>query len=105
MKIVQALQEKGLNADVVNARFVKPLDTELLKNMQSEYVVTMEDNVLLGGMGSMINNALISMQKPCKIKNFAYRDEFIVQGSISALQAEYGVNCKEIQEYIESVLV
>lgn len=105
MKIVQALQEKGLNADVVNARFVKPLDMNLLKNMQSEYIVTMEDNVLLGGMGSMINNTLISMQKPCKIKNFAYRDEFIVQGSISALQAEYGVNCKEIQEYIESVLV
>ncbi len=105
MKVIQALKEKGLNADVINARFVKPLDVDMLKNIQSEYIVTMEDNVLLGGMGSMINNALIAMQKPCKIKNFAYRDEFIVQGSISALQAEYGVNCKEIQEYIESVLV
>ena len=105
MKVIHALKEKGLDSDVINARFVKPLDMDMLKNVQSEYIVTMEDNVLLGGMGSMINNALISMQKPCKIKNFAYRDEFIVQGSISALQAEYGVNCKEIQEYIESILL
>ena len=105
MKIINELKAKGLNADVINARFIKPLDINLLKNIQSEYIVTMEDNVLLGGMGSMINNAVISMQKACKIKNFAYRDEFIPQGSISALQAEYGVNCKEIQAYIESVLL
>ena len=105
MKIINELKAKGLNADVINARFIKPLDIKLLKNIQSEYIVTMEDNVLLGGMGSMINNAVISMQKACKIKNFAYRDEFIPQGSISALQAEYGVNCKEIQAYIESVLL
>jgi deoxyxylulose-5-phosphate synthase len=39
-----------------------------------------------------------------KVKNFAYRDEFIPQGSIAALQAEYGVNCQEIQDYIEEIL-
>lgn len=104
MKVVKALADKGLDIDVISARFVKPLDMELLGNLQSEHIVTIEDNVLLGGLGSMINNAVIRMQKPCKIKNFAYRDEFIPQGSISALQAEYGVNCEEIQAYIEQIL-
>ena len=105
MRILQELQSKGMDFNVVNARFVKPLDRELLESLQSEYVITLEDNVLLGGFGSMVNNALIESGKPCKIKNFAYRDEFIPQGSIGQLQQEYGVNSKEIQAYIESVLL
>ena len=40
----------------------------------------------------------------CKIKNFAYRDEFIPQGTISQLQSDYGVNCQEIESYLMDVL-
>lgn len=104
MKILKNLQEKGVDFDVVNARFVKPLDVELLQNLKSEYVITMEDNVLLGGLGSLMNSQMISMNKPCIIKNFAYKDEFIVQGSVAMLQKEYGVNAEEIESYIRQVL-
>jgi len=41
------------------------------------------------------------MGKTCKVKNFAYRDEFIPQGKVSDLQREYGVSCQEIEEYIQ----
>ncbi|MBO5411958.1 MAG: 1-deoxy-D-xylulose-5-phosphate synthase [Clostridia bacterium] len=104
MKVLQVLQEQGKSFDVVNARFVKPLDVEFIRNIQSETIITLEDNVFLGGFGSMVNGECIRMNKRCNIKNFAYVDTFIPQGSISALQSEYGVNCKEIQAYIEQVL-
>lgn len=104
MKILQNLQKEGVEFDVVNVRFVKPLDEELLRDLKSECVITLEDNVSIGGFGALVNNTLISMQKECKIKNFAYRDEFIRQGAIAALQKEYGVDCEEIQAYISSVL-
>lgn len=104
MKVLHNLEKQGKSFDVVNVRFVKPLDEELLKSLNSEYVITMEDNVFLGGFGSMVNSALLQMEKECKIKNFAYRDEFIPQGSISSLQSRFGVNCQEIEEYIADKL-
>jgi len=87
----------------VNARFVKPLDTELLQSL-SGTVITMEDNVLLGGFGSMVGTYVSQNRLPLTVKNFAYRDEFIVQGNVGELQAEYGVDTKEIVRYIQDSL-
>ena len=104
MKILKNLQEKGLDFDVVNARFVKPLDMEFIKNTDATHVITLEDNVANGGFGQAVSIALLQADKSCLIKNYAYRDEFIPQGGVAALQAEYGVNCKEIEEFIKSIL-
>lgn len=104
MKVLSNLQKQGKDFHLVNARFVKPLDWEFLQNTQSERIVTIEDNVLLGGFGSMVTCAISQLQKPCIVKNFAYRDSFIPQGKITDLQAEYGVNCAEIERYISEVL-
>lgn len=104
MKVLHNLEKQGKRFDIVNARFVKPLDENFLQNLQSEYVITMEDNVFLGGFGSMVNSALIGMDKTCKMKNFAYRDEFIPQGSIPSLQSRFGVNCQEIERFISDIL-
>ncbi len=104
MKVLQNLQKLGMDFDVVNARFVKPLDTELLRNLDSEYIVTLEDNVFLGGFGAMLDGVIMQSGKACKVKNFAYRDEFIPQGKIGDLQSEYGVNCKEIEKYLLEIL-
>lgn len=104
MKILHNLESAQKRFDIVNARFVKPLDEDFLRDLQSEYVITIEDNVFLGGFGSMINSALIRLNKPCKIKNFAYHDEFIPQGSISSLQSRFGVDCREIEKTILNIL-
>ncbi len=105
MKVAQNLEKQGKQADVVNARFVKPLDKELLLGLTTEHLITMEDNVFLGGFGSAVNGELIKSGKSCKIKNFAYRDEFIPQGSVSQLQSDYGVSCVELESYLSEVLV
>ena len=104
MKVLQNLQKRGMDFDVVSARFVKPLDMELLHNLDSEYIITLEDNVFLGGFGAMLDGVIMQSGKACKVKNFAYRDEFIPQGKIGDLQSEYGVNCKEIEEYLLEIL-
>ncbi len=104
MKVLKNLEKQGKRFDVVNARFIKPLDISFLKNLQSEYIVTIEDNVFLGGLGAMIDGEIVRLGMACKVKNFAYRDEFIHQGSVAALQSEYGVDCKEIEKYITELV-
>ena len=104
MKVLQKLQKIGKSFDIVNARFVKPLDKEWLEKTQSKYIVTIEDNVALGGFGSMVSCAIQDLSKDVVVKTFAYRDAFIPQGKIADLQAEFGVNCAEIEAYITSIL-
>lgn len=104
-KVLNVLEKQGKTFDIVNARFVKPLDVEFLKTLQSEYIITIEDNVFIGGFGAMVNNACIQMDKPCKMKNFAYRDAFIPQGKVADLQCEYGVSCQELETYLSEVLI
>ena len=105
MKVLKSVQESGKSFDVVNARFVKPLDKEFLSKLTSKHVVTIEDNVSIGGFGATVCETLNALEKDCKIKNFAYRDEFIPQGSVAELQAEYGVHCETVTAYIKSVLL
>ena len=104
LSVLERLQEKGISFNVVNARFIKPLDQKLLANLQGT-VVTIEDNVLLGGFGSLVNTHVIQSHLPLTVKNFAYRDEFIRQGGIAQLQKEYGVSCDEIEAFIENVFM
>ena len=105
MKILQNMQALGADFDVINARFVKPLDKEFIKNTDATHIITLEDNVANGGFGQAVTVAFMQANKDCKVKNYAYRDEFIPQGGVAALQSEYGVNCKEIEEYVKSILL
>lgn len=104
MKVQKNLEKQGFSCDVINARFVKPLDMDLLNTLKSTHIVTIEDNVYLGGLGAMIGGEILKQNKDVTLKTFAYRDEFIPQGSIASLQSEYGVDCKEIENYLLQVL-
>ena len=104
MKVLDGLQAKGKSVDIINARTVKPLDTEMLNSLQHKHIVTIEDNVLLGGFGSMVNTFITQSGKQARVKNYAYRDEFIVHGSVAQLQAEYGVDWEEILRYTDEIL-
>ena len=99
MKIFQGLEAEGKAFNVVNARFVKPLDEDLLNSLKGT-VVTVEDNVEIGGFGSLVTGYLTKKQSDCKIKTFAYEDKFIPQGGIAQLQREYGVDCEKIKAFI-----
>ena len=94
------LSESGTEVGVINARFVKPLDTELLDKLECGLIVTLEDNALLGGFGSLVDTYFCESKR--LIKNFAYSDEFIPQGSVDELMRDYGINLKDICDYIKN---
>lgn len=107
LKIWKKFFDSGKDFDVVNARFIKPLDKELLFSLKNRNIVTIEDNVFIGGFGSLIDTALCEEYGDTgafRVKNFAYRDEFIPQGNVSDLQREYGVSGEEVEKYLAEIL-
>jgi 1-deoxy-D-xylulose-5-phosphate synthase len=103
LKTREILLEEGLSCTVVNARFVKPLDQELLleKVAQHKYVVTMEENVIAGGFGSGVLEFLC--QKGKINNNFlmlGLPDEFVTHGSQSLLREKVGLTPEVMVERI-----
>ena len=80
----EKLAEQGISAGVVNMRFVKPLDKELLLAQAKEYgkIVTLEEGVLQGGVGSAVLEALNEAQllTKCRVLTLGIPDEFVLHG-------------------------
>lgn len=98
LSAAQSLPEYKIK--VINARFVKPLDTALLDSLSESLIITVEDNMLIGGFGSLINN--FYSEKSKTLKNFAYEDKFIEHGGVSELMKEHGVSAEAISKYIKN---
>ncbi len=103
LKIAENVRQRalavGFDFSVVNARFVKPLDIQLLNSFSQKYVVTLEDNVLKGGFGMAIDQFYLNSGKI--LKNFGYGDCFIPHGNAMKLAGEFGLSEEEIFEYIK----
>ena len=94
---------KALGATVVNMRFVKPLDEELVLEMAKTHdvIVTVEENVVAGGAGSAVNEFLQAQQVLMPILNLGLPDEFVEQGTREELLALCGLDEHGIQTRIE----
>ncbi|WP_238916004.1 1-deoxy-D-xylulose-5-phosphate synthase [Clostridium sp. YIM B02555] len=96
------LYEKGINPMVINATFIKPIDKDLLENIKKEgyNILTIEDNILKGGLGSAIRDYLIETDYKGTIKSLGYKDEFVSQGSVEILYKAYGLDCDNISKVV-----
>jgi 1-deoxy-D-xylulose-5-phosphate synthase len=96
------LYEKGINPMVINATFIKPIDKDLLENIKKEgyNILTIEDNILKGGLGSAIKDYLIVTDYKGTIKSLGYNDEFVLQGSVEILYKAYGLDCDNISKVV-----
>ncbi len=83
---------------IINARSVKPLDTEMLAAMPETEIITVEDNVFTGGLGSQIDSYFVNSGK--HIKHYALGDEFISQGTVYEIFKEQGITGEDIAAYI-----
>ncbi len=92
-----------LNATVVNMRWAKPLDTELLLNVAAEHegLVTLEDGAIMGGAGSAVLEALHAAGVLKPLLQLGLRDEFIEHGDQAKLMALQGLDANGIQSAIE----
>ena len=92
-RIADKLEEKGIEVEVINARFLKPLDKEtILKTIKkTKNVITIEDGTNINGLGTTIKELIIDEKlENVDIKVFAYPDKFIEHGSVEELEKKYG---------------
>jgi 1-deoxy-D-xylulose-5-phosphate synthase len=100
------LSAQGINATVVNARFAKPLDTALINDLASHIkrIVTVEENVLTGGLGSSVARLLQeSTHGNVAVKNIGIPDQFIEQGTQAILRSKYNLDAKGIERKVREL--
>ena len=96
---------------VVNMRWVKPLDTEMLERLIADgitHIVTAEEHMIMGGAGSAVNEYLLNdsaayTARPCVIYNIGIADRFIAHGSPAEQLADCGLDADGIVRQIRSV--
>ena len=93
----------NLNATVVNMRFIKPLDRELILNLAKshELVVTVEENMIMGGAGSAVSELLNDAGCSVPTLNLGLPDQHIEQGSAGQVLAACGLDAAGIQHAIQ----
>ncbi len=106
MIAVTELAEKGIDANVINARFIKPMDTQMLDKLASDFdnIVTVEENILPGGFGEGVAEYLISKGWKGGIKHFALPDKFIEHGTREQLLEMNGLDPADISRGIVQFL-
>ena len=104
-KAYLANKEYKLNAKIINATFIKPLDEDILNELiKKKYnILTIEDNVLNGGLGSLISFYLLQHGFKGRIKSMGFDDKFIEQGTIEELYNQEGLTIEKIKDNVESL--
>ena len=98
------IAEKLEKIEVINARFLKPLDVEKIKESiaKTKNVIVIEDGTSVGGLTTAIKELIVDENlKNIKFKSFAYPDKFIEHGSVEELEKRYNVDENAIKRYLE----
>jgi len=103
LEAAQELASHGVEATVVNARFAKPLDSELIIDLTNRIkrIVTVEENAVTGGFGSGVAD-LLQKSGRCdvQVKSIGIPDEFTEQGTQAILRSKYGLDAKGIAQQV-----
>ncbi|WP_411754462.1 1-deoxy-D-xylulose-5-phosphate synthase [Serratia sp. (in: enterobacteria)] len=97
---------EAMNATLVDMRFVKPLDEQLVLEMAAshEVLVTLEENAIMGGAGSGVNELLMAKRRVVPVLNIGLPDDFIPQGGQEEIRSDLGLDAAGIQRQIETWL-
>ena len=100
------LHEKGVEAGIVNPRFIKPLDAALLKEQATtaRVIATIENGVITGGFGDGVAEVLCDAGFAGKVLRFGWPDEFIAHGTPAKLMETHGLTPDAIVERLQSAL-
>jgi len=104
LEVAMALRARGLDVGVINARFIKPLDEETLLNVaeKTDYLITLEENVLAGGFGSAVLELLEAqgLLQQVKVKRIGVPDVFVEHGDNGSLYRALGLDVGQLVERI-----
>jgi 1-deoxy-D-xylulose-5-phosphate synthase len=107
LSAAERLDRDGISTMVVNARFIKPIDRNLLFSIASKIkrIVTIEENVLAGGFGSAVLEFLDNAEvQDVKVRRIGLPDEFIEQGNQAELRKKYGLDEEGIYQAALSLI-
>ena len=98
----EALKKHKIDCGVINMRFVKPLDTQIIDEALkvSKHLVTVEDNMLAGGFGSAVAEYLADKQANFKLLRLGIGDEFVEHGKVANLFDKLGLNAGQMTDHI-----
>ncbi len=103
-QVHKLLKSMGYFCSLINVRFVKPLDRELLDNLAKDHdlLVTMEENVATGGFGEHVVRYFNekNMAGEIKIQNIALEDVYVEHGNVEILKKEHGIDAESVVKRI-----
>ncbi len=102
----ETLQKEGLSVAVIDARFIKPLDTELIFLWARECSVTLtvEENVLQGGFGSAVIEAITDRKENIPVRRLGLPDSFLEHATLEELRAGLGIDADGIAAAVRESL-
>ena len=101
-KAVQLLKSQGYNPGLVNVRFIRPMDEEMLHVLSKKYslIVTVEENQLIGGYGQMVSAFLHKNVCKNQLLTLGISDYFVGHATVNEQREEAGINADSIVKSI-----
>lgn len=105
MKVAEKIEkeQKGISVEVINTRFLKPIDKETIKQSieKTKHVITIEDGTIVNGLATAVQEIIQEENlQEVKLKHYAYPDQYIEHGSVEELEEIYGVDEERIRKDI-----
>ena len=99
----KAIKEAGYHCSLINARFAKPLDTELIRDLcrDHELIVTIEENVLAGGFGEQVVQYVMQTGEKTRVRTIGISDDYVEHGNVEVLRKEVGLDQETIVAQIK----
>ncbi len=106
LTVREQLEEKGMSPTLVNARFVKPIDTDCIKALSADHrlLVTMEENVGSGGYGEKVREYVDEKKLDVQVLTICIPDEYVEHGNVDQLKKEVGIDADTIVERITGAI-
>ena len=101
-KVRMNLKETGYNCSLINSRFIKPIDEEILREMAKDHslFVTIEENVLSGGYGQKVQDFVMSRRLSADVLIITGPDEYVEHGNTDVLRKEIMLDAESVTKQI-----
>ncbi len=99
LEVAQMLKEDGINAEVVNPRFIKPVNKDFYEKYKNRKIFVLEENTEIGGFADTIRRITGG-----EVYDFAYKDEAVLQGTITEIKERYGLDTKSVYKTIKELV-
>ena len=98
-EVAKMLKEDGIIAEVVNPRFIKPVNKDFYEKYRDKKIFVLEENTEIGGFADTIRRITGG-----EVYDFAYKDEAVLQGTIKEIKERYGLNAESVYKTIKELV-